>query len=90
MVDITKLKSKSNKGVPPSVDGKINKGTPPLTKTNNNLNKPPRDKPLKKGKIEFSVPEYILAEFAQEAGKRFGFKKGSKSALFIAMWNEYK
>ena len=25
-----------------------------------------------------------------EAGRRFGFKKGSKSDLFIAMWEEYK
>ena len=25
-----------------------------------------------------------------EAGRKFGFKKGSKSALFMAMWAEYK
>jgi len=27
----------------------------------------------------------MLDEFAQEAGKRFGFKKSSKSDLFIAI-----
>ena len=39
---------------------------------------------------QFSVPEPLLDEFAQEAGRRFGFKKGSKSHLFLAIWEEYK
>ena len=80
MTDVTKLRSRADKGVPP----------PPPEKTNDNLSKPPRGKPAAKGKIEFSVPKHMLDEFAQEAGKRFGFKKGSKSDLFIAMWEEYK
>ena len=79
MADIAKLKPAAGKGTPPA-----------LEVTNTNLNTSPRDKPAKKGKIEFSVPENILDEFAQEAGKRFGFRKGSKSDLFIAMWDEYK
>ncbi len=80
MASITKLKKKvAQKGTPPS----------PNT-TNTNLRKPAREKPIKKGKIEFSVPEYMLDEFSKEAGERFGFKKGSKSDLFISMWEEYK
>ena len=90
MADISKLKKAANKGTPPTVDIKRNKGKPPPTEqTNDNLNKPPQDGSVKKAKIEFSVPEYLLDAFAQEAGKRFGFKKGSKSDLFMAMWDEY-
>lgn len=79
MADIAKLKPAAGKGTPPAPEV-----------TNTNLKTSPREKPEKKGKIEFSVPENILDEFAQEAGKRFGFRKGSKSDLFIAMWDEYK
>ncbi len=80
MTDLTQLKVKTaGRGIPPAPDV-----------TNTNLRTPPREKPAKKGKIEFSVPESLLDEFAQEAGRRFGFKKGSKSNLFLAMWEEYK
>ena len=79
MADLGKLKARTGKGTPPAPEV-----------TNQNLKTLPREKPAKKGKIEFSVPENILDEFAQEAGHRFGFKKGSKSDLFVAIWNEYK
>ena len=79
MADLAKLKTKVGKGTPPAAEV-----------TNTNLKTSPREKLVKKGKIEFSVPENILDEFAQEAGRRFGFRKGSKSDLFIAMWDEYK
>ncbi len=80
MADVAKLRPRrAAKGMPP-----------PPEVTNPNLSTPPRDKPAKKAKIEFSVPAHVLDDFAREAGERFGFKKGSKSDLFIAMWNEYK
>lgn len=80
MADMTKLKARSaGKGTPPAPDV-----------TNQNLKATPREKPTKKAKIEFSVPEHILDDFAQEAGRRFGFKKGSKSDLFVAMWEDYQ
>ena len=80
MADLTKLKTKTaGRGMPPAPDV-----------TNTNLRTPPREKPAQKSKIEFSVPEPLLDEFAQEAGRRFGFKKGSKSDLFLAIWEEYK
>ena len=79
MADLSKLKTKSS-----------GKGTPPApTVTNANLKVTPRETKVKKAKIEFSVPEHLLQDFAQEAGQRFGFKKGSKSELFIAIWEEY-
>ena len=80
MADLAKLRTKTKgRGIPPAPDV-----------TNTNLRRPPRETPIQKGKIEFSVPEPLLDEFAQEAGRRFGFKKGSKSNLFLAMWEEYK
>lgn len=82
MASVTKLKAKpksKGKGEPPSVEI-----------TNQNLKTAAREKPTKKGKLEFSVPADMLDEFAQAAGSRFGFKKGSKSELFLAMWDEYK
>lgn len=86
MADFSKLKPKAgSKGEPPPVDV-----------TNNNLQTPPRTKqntqpttkaaqPAPMGKIQFSVPQSEIDAFAQEAGKQFGFKKGSKSDLFSAM-----
>jgi len=81
MTDLSKLKPKAGKGTPPA-----------LEVTNTNLKTPPREAPVKfkKIKIEFSVPEEIAQEFSQEAGMRFGFKKGSKSDLFLAMFQEYQ
>ena len=80
MVNVAKLKPRSaRKGTPPPPDI-----------TNSNLKTSPREKPERKAKIEFSVPEHILDDFAKKAGERFGFRKGSKSDLFIAIWNEYQ
>lgn len=79
MANIAKLKPKAGKGTPPA-----------LEKTNNNLETPPREKSENKTVLQFSIPETIQREFSTEAGQRFGFKKGSKSDLFIAMWEEYK
>ena len=90
MADITRLKSKADKGTPPAPEpARPAKGSPPRA-TNENLSENPREKPVTKAKIEFSVPEGMLDDFAQEAGRRFGFKKGSKSELFVALWEEYK
>ena len=92
MAELGKLKRRADKGAPPAPDNSpTRKGAPPPPeRTNENLNKPPRGARRSKGKIEFSVPKELLEEFALEAGRRFGFKKGSKSVLFIAMWEEYK
>ena len=80
MANVAKLKAKPKNQ---------SKGEPPKA-TNRNLEQVARESPAKKGKIEFSVPFDVLDEFAQAAGQRFGFKKGSKSDLFLAMWEEYK
>jgi len=65
-------------------------GPPPLEAAPKNLDQPARDKAERKGKIEFSVPESMIEEFSSEAARRFGFRKGSKSQMFVALWEEYK
>lgn len=79
MADISKLKTQADKGAPP-----------PPQRRNDNLKRPTRGPTRAKAKIEFSVPSELRDEFALEAGRRFGFKKGAKSDLFIALWDEYK
>ena len=79
MANLGKLKGRGDKGAPP-----------PAERTNENLRMPDRSPRQRKGYIQFSVPVELRDEFAMEAGRRFGFKKGSKSDLFIAIWEEYK
>ena len=79
MADLEKLKRRADKGAPPGPE-----------RTNQNLRKPPRSGRQNKGYVQFSVPVELRDEFAMEAGRRFGFKKGSKSDLFVAMWEDYK
>ena len=78
MADLGKLKRRADKGAPPAPE-----------QTNDNLRKA-RSGNQRKGSIQFSVPVELRDEFALEAGRRFGFKKGSKSDLFVAMWEDYK
>ena len=40
--------------------------------------------------IQFRVPESVFVEFSEQAGREFGFNKGSKSNLFLKMWKAYK
>ena len=35
-------------------------------------------------------PPFITSQLQQSAARRFGFKKGSKSAMFMALWRERK
>ena len=39
--------------------------------------------------IIFSVPIEVVEAFNHHAAERFGFRKGSKSELFLAIWEEY-
>eukprot|EP01037_Dinobryon_pediforme_P018648 gene18648-18944_t len=40
--------------------------------------------------IQFRVPEAVFAQFSEQAGREFGFSKGSKSQLFLKMWQVYQ
>lgn len=79
MANVKALKAKAaDKGAPP-----------PAATTTQNLAAPPRESKEPKGKIEFSVPESVVDAFSEEAGRRFGFKKGAKSDFFLALWTDY-
>lgn len=49
----------------------------------------PKLKPVMKP-IQFKISEADFAAFSEMAGKEFGFNKGSKSALFLKMFNAYR
>ena len=77
MADIAKLKTSKASGPPPE------------SAAPGNTDKPPRDKPSLKSKIEFSGDQAIIEEFSELAGRKFGFKKGSKSEMFLALLEHY-
>ena len=67
------------------------KGEPPTPiETTQNLKQVPREGKEPRRYLNLSVPESVADEFDQEALKRFGFKKGSKADMFIALWQEYR
>lgn len=76
MANITKLKTTKAGGPPPE------------TAAPENTKNAPRDKEDPIRKLQLSIPESVAAAFEEEAARRFGFKKGSKSEMFIALWNE--
>jgi hypothetical protein len=36
------------------------------------------------------VPPEVFEAFSARAGEEFGFSKGAKSQLFLAMWEAYR
>jgi hypothetical protein len=48
------------------------------------------DEEEEKCRLDFLFPVQFIDEFAREAGRRFGFRKGANSKLFLAIWDEYK
>lgn len=65
-------------------------GPPPPAAAPGNTAKPARDKSEAKVSVEFSVPESMAEDFMAEAAKVFGFKKGSKSNMFMKLWEDYQ
>ena len=63
------------------------KGQPPLpSDTNDNLKSSAASE---RTSLQLSVPVEMFEEFSREAGRRFGYKKGSKVNLFMAVWENY-
>jgi len=66
------------------------KGQPPRRETNPNLIQAnPRSRRSKNKPLQLMVPPEVFLEFSARAGQEFGFTKGSKSRLFLAMWKKY-
>ena len=68
----------------------LKKGAPPPRKNNRSL--PQTDPRAAEGKnrpLQLMVPPEVFLAFSAHAGEEFGFTKGAKSRLFLAMWEAY-
>jgi len=69
----------------------LKKGAPPAReKAENVITADPRPTEGKNKPLQVMVPPGVFDEFSSRAGEEFGFSKGSKSQLFMAMWEAYK
>ena len=66
------------------------KGQPPRREDNPNLiHTNPRSRRPKNKPLQLMVPPEVFLAFSARAGAEFGFIKGSKSRLFLAMWKAH-
>ena len=66
------------------------KGQPPRREDIPNLiHTNPRSQQTKNKPLQLMVPPEVFIAFSARAGEEFGFTKGSKSQLFLAMWKAY-
>ena len=69
----------------------LKKGAPPpRAKATNVIKADPRPSESKNKPLQVMVPPEVFEAFSQRAGEDFGFTKGSKSQLFLAMWEAYQ
>lgn len=69
----------------------LRKGAPPPRQgTSSVIAADPRVPEGKNKALQLMVPPDVFLEFSARAGEEFGFTKGAKSRLFLAMWNAYK
>ena len=78
MAEVAKLRTRS-KGEPPK-----------RSDAPGNTRQPARDKPEETTGLNLRVPVSVYEAFSEEAGRRHGFKKGSKLAFFLEMWESYQ
>lgn len=70
---------------------KLKKGAPPSReKTENIIVADPRAAEGKNKPLQVQVPQAVFEAFSARAGQEFGYSKGAKSQLFLAMWEAYK
>jgi len=68
----------------------LKKGAPPKREAAPSvIEADPRPTEGKKKPLQVMVPPEIFDAFSARAGGEFGFSKGSKSQLFLAMWEAY-
>lgn len=68
----------------------LKKGAPPKRETAPSvIEADPRPKEGKKKPLQVMVPPEVFDAFSAKAGEEFGFSKGAKSQLFMAMWEAY-
>lgn len=68
----------------------LRKGAPPRReKTRSLIDADPRSSEGKNKPLQIMVPPDVFDAFSARAGEEFGFTKGSKSRLFLAIWESY-
>lgn len=68
----------------------LKKGAPPSReKAENVIKADPRASEGKNRPLQVMVPPAVFDAFSTRAGAEFGFNKGAKSQLFLAMWESY-
>ena len=68
----------------------LKKGAPPRRENNRNLIQTTHRSLEGKNKpLQLMVPPEVFLAFSARAGEEFGFTKGSKSRLFLAMWKAH-
>lgn len=68
----------------------LKKGAPPpREKAQSVIQADPRPSEGKNKPLQVMVPPEVFDAFSARAGETFGFSKGSKSQLFMAMWEAY-
>ncbi len=68
----------------------LKKGTPPQSQIDKRIIKAePRPTEGKNKPLQVMIPPEIFNAFSAQAGEEFGFTKGAKSQLFLAMWHKY-
>ena len=68
----------------------LKKGAPPPRESAKNvIQADPRPSEGKNKPLQVMVPPEVFDAFSARAGETFGFSKGSKSQLFMAMWETY-
>ena len=70
----------------------LRKGAPPARtkKTQSPIDTDPRPAEGKNRALQLMVPPDVFLAFSARAGQEFGFTKGAKSRLFLAMWDAHK
>ena len=69
----------------------LRKGSPPRRATTANPIAADRRPAEGKNKpLQLMVPPDVFDAFSARAGEEFGFTKGAKSRLFLAMWEAYR
>ena len=69
----------------------LRKGSPPRRETTANPIAADRRPSEGKNKpLQLMVPPDVFDAFSARAGEEFGFTKGAKSRLFLAMWEAYR
>ena len=69
----------------------LKKGAPPAREPAASvIEADPRREEGRRQPLQVKIPQEVHQAFSARAGKEFGFTSGSKTKLFLAMWEAYR